>query len=252
MKAEVLENLDSITVGESPVSRIALLTTLISIDPTCSEKYARLYLHSLYESNRFFEWRDGLYRPFHDRAKLYCPPVEQSLLKVLEEIPYNFPICVVEETILNAFINLQILTPKTIVYAPSSYWEIIGEALSKKGFQPIVLRKKIPEVFSSKRLFISGLNEKTPLDRHGKRLENGTSDPKPLICYPTIEKILIDCLAGDFSLDQAMCDELFRNALKNCSYNASIMERYAKTRNKGRQLEETIRRIGFQKEFYDR
>ena len=87
------------------------------------------------------------------------------------------------------------------------------------------------------------------MDRRGKRLY--ASADSPLICAPTIEKLLIDCLSGDFGGDDAMFEEIFRNALRQYAYNASTLERYAKDRSKEERLKVIIAKSGREEEFYD-
>ena len=56
---------------------------------------------------------------------------------------------------------------------------------------------------------------------------------------------------GDFGGDDAMFEEIFRNALRQYAYNGSTLERYAKDRSKEERLKVIIAKSGLEEEFYD-
>ena len=206
-------------------------------------------IKQLIDKGQCFEHRDGVYLPMGKRILYRSGEVDSALKTVLSELPMPVTLCPVSGYELNRFLSLQSFSPIIIVYAPKIVHDELASLLSSRGYQPIVLRKGIAPYINDKTVFLSGLHWRTPLDRRGKRLYVSTD--RPLICAPTIEKLLIDCLAGDFGGDDAMLEEMFRNALTQYAYNASTLERYAKDRSKEEQLERIIARCGLEEEFYD-
>ena len=206
-------------------------------------------IKQLIDEGQCFEHRDGVYLPMGKRILYRSGEVDSVLKTVLSELPMPVALCPVSGYELNRFLSLQSFSPRIIVYAPKIVHDELASLLSSRGYQPIVLRKGIAPYINDKTVFLSGLHWRTPLDRRGKRLY--ASANSPLICAPTIEKLLIDCLAGDFGGDDAMLEEMFRNALTQYAYNASTLERYAKDRSKEEQLERIIARCGLEEEFYD-
>ena len=190
-------------------------------------------IKQLIDEGQCFEHRDGVYLPMGKRILYRSGEVDSVLKTVLSELPMPVALCPVSGYELNRFLSLQSFSPRIIVYAPKIVHDELASLLSSRGYQPIVLRKGIAPYINDKTVFLSGLHWRTPLDRRGKRLY--ASANSPLICAPTIEKLLIDCLAGDFGGDDAMLEEMFRNALTQYAYNASTLERYAKDRSKEEQ-----------------
>jgi len=206
-------------------------------------------IKQLIDEGQCFEHRDGVYLPMGKRTLYRSGEADSALEAVLRELPMPVALCPVSGYELNRFLSLQSFSPRIIVYAPKIVHDELASLLSSHGYQPIILRKGIAPYINDKTVFLSGLHWRTPLDRRGKRLY--ASADRPLICAPTIEKLLIDCLAGDFGGDDAMLEEMFRNALAQYAYNASTLERYAKDRSKEERLKSIVDRCGLEEEFYD-
>lgn len=206
-------------------------------------------IKQLIDEGQCFEHRDGIYLPMGKRILYRSGEVDSALETALCELPMPVALCPVSGYELNRFLSLQSFSPRIIVYAPKIVHDELASLLSSHGYQPIILRKGIVPYINDKTVFLSGLHWRTPLDRRGKRLY--ASADRPLICAPTIEKLLIDCLAGDFGGDDAMLEEMFRNALAQYAYNASTLERYAKDRSKKERLKSIVDRCGLEEEFYD-
>jgi hypothetical protein len=206
-------------------------------------------IKQLIDEGQCFEHRDGVYLPMAERVRFKPSEIDLTLESVLSELPFPIAVCPVSGYELNRFLSLQSFSPRLIVYAPKVVHGELASLLARHGYQPVALRKGNAPYTNDKTVFLSGLHWRTPLDRRGKRLY--ASADSPLICAPTIEKLLIDCLSGDFGGDDAMFEEIFRNALRQYAYNASTLERYAKDRSKEERLKIIIAKSGLEEEFYD-
>ena len=206
-------------------------------------------IKQLVDADQCFEQRDGIYLPLGKRVRYKPGEIDPALASTLSELPMPVALCPCSGYELNRFLSLQSFSPRIIVYAPKIIHDELSSLLARHGYQPIVLRKGIAPYMNEKTIFLSGLHWRTPLDRKHKRLFADAE--KPLLCAPRIEKLLIDCLAGDFGGDEAMLEEMYHNALTKYAYNASTLERYAKDRSKEEKLKAIIGKCGLEEEFYD-
>ncbi len=206
-------------------------------------------IKQLVDAGVCFEQRDGLYCSMGKRIQYRFRECDPLLHSVLSKLQIPVILCPVSSYELNRFLSLQVFSARHIVYAPKIVHDELASLLSTNGYLPLVLRKRDTPYTNDKTVFLSGLHWRTPVDRNGKRLSSTRREP--LICGTTIEKLLVDSLAGDFGIDESMVEELFRNATSAYAYNISTIKRYAKDRSKEEQLFNVITKCGLEKEFYD-
>lgn len=233
--------------GQEKVSRKELEDYLLS--KGMKRSYLSIAIKRLCDNEICFEQKDGVYFSMGGRKRYKSSELEPTLENHLLSFKIPVVLCPVSGYELNRFLPLQSFKPRLIIYAPKIVHDELAAFLSSKGYSPLILRKRDFSYINEKTVFLSGLHWRTPVDRKGKRLYIGKDEP--LICGPTLEKILIDSLAGDFLCDDAMIEELFRTALSNYAYNASIMKRYAKDRSKEDRLRRVIFKCGLDEVFYD-
>jgi|GEM_PF-1661974 len=235
--------------AKGQVTKSDLAAFLVQND-YCEPPYVRFAIKKLIDMEQCFEQMNGMFVSMGGRRKYSYQAIQERLEDILSTLPFPVCVCPVSGFELNRFTTLQSFSPRTIVYAPRIVHDELAALLSKQGYLPLVLRKGMRTYFNDKTVFLSGLHWRTPLDRRGKKLSS--QKECALLCHPTMEKLLIDALSGDFGGDEHLQEQAIVNALNSYTCNISTLFRYAKDRNKEEKLMNLFEKCGLKEKYYDR
>ncbi len=225
--------------GKNTVSANEILRFLKNQYPEVAIKTLQWRIYELKKKGILHHVTRGTYS-FQQRPE-YKPTISRSLKrlynKVHKELPYA-PICVWDTRWFNEFMELQLFKHFLVIEAEKDTTEAIHNRLvSPSGSVFLNPEKEIFETYIAYHdevIIVKSMISEAPVVDHAN-----------IVCA-SLEKLLVDCLAEPvmFSAQQAELDTIFKNAFDRYTININAMKRYARRRNKLKELETRIQNFG--------
>lgn len=225
--------------GKNTVSASEILRFLENQYPEVAIKTLQWRIYELKKKGVLHHVTRGTYS-FQQRPE-YKPTISRSLKrlynKVHKELPYA-PICVWDTRWFNEFTELQLFKHFLVIEAEKDTTEAIHNRLVSPTVSVFLdSDRAIFEKYIANHdevIIIKPMISEAPVMTH----EN-------IVCA-SLGKLLVDCLAEPvmFSAQQAELDAIFKNAFERYTININAMKRYARRRNKLKELETRIQNFG--------
>jgi hypothetical protein len=225
--------------GKTSVSAREILCFLRTQYPDVAIKTLQWRIHELKKKGILHHVTRGIYS-FEERSE-YQPAISRSLkrlfIKIHRSLPYAV-ICVWDTRWFNEFMELQLFKHFLVIEARKDVAEAIYNRLASPTISVFLDPDK--EIFEKyivnhdEVIIVKSMISEAPVMTHGN-----------IVCA-SLEKLLVDCLAEPvmFSAQQAELDNIFRNAFDRYTININSMKRYARRRNKLKELETRIQTFG--------
>jgi hypothetical protein len=182
----------------------------------------------------------GLYS-FNEK-KEYAPEISIQLKrlysKLHKELPY-LPICAWDNKWFNEFTNHQMFKHFMVIETEKDATEsVFNRLITPTG--PFVFLNPDENTFGN---YIG--NHDTAIIVKPMVSESPTIQISGIVCA-SLEKLLVDCLADTimFGAQQNELNTIFQEAMSRYKVNIYAMKRYARRRNKHKELEKQLQNIG--------
>lgn len=225
--------------GKKTVSAGEILRLLKTQFPGVATKTLQWRIHELKKKGIIHHVSRGTYS-FQQRPQ-YLPTVSRSLKKLFNKIHKELPyttICVWDSRWFNEFLELQLFKHFLVIEAEKEAAEAVHNRLVSPRVSVFLDPDK--EIFEK---YI--VNHDEVIIVKSMISEAPVIDHAGVVCA-SLEKLLIDCLAEPvmFGAQQNELDNIFNNAFERYTINTNAMKRYARRRNKLKELEKQIQNVG--------
>ncbi|HRE68186.1 MAG TPA: hypothetical protein PLM56_09180 [Cyclobacteriaceae bacterium] len=225
--------------GKTSVSASEILRFLKTQYPDVAIKTLQWRIYELKKKGILHHVSRGTYS-FEERTD-YRPTLSRPLKRLYNKINKGLPyatICVWDTRWFNEFTELQLFKHFLVIEAEKD----VAEAIHNRLVSPTVSVFLDPdkEIFEKyivnhdEVIIVKSMISEAPVMTH-----------QSIVCA-SLEKLLVDCLAEPvmFSAQQAELDTIFKNAFDRYTININAMKRYARRRNKLKELEIRIQNFG--------
>lgn len=225
--------------GKTSVSANEIVRFLKTQYPDVAIKTLQWRIFELKKKGVLHHVSRGTYS-FQQRPE-YKPTISPSLKrlynKVNKELPYA-SICVWDTRWFNEFTELQLFKHFLVIEAEKDVTEAIHNRLVSPTVSVFLNPDK--EIFEKyivnhdEVIIVKSMISEAPVANH-----------QNIVCA-SLEKLLVDCLAEPvmFGAQQSELDTIFKNAFDRYTININAMKRYARRRNKLKELETRIQNFG--------
>jgi hypothetical protein len=225
--------------GKKSVSASEILRFLKTQYPDLAIKTLQWRIYELKRKGILHHVTRGTYS-FEKRSE-YRPTISQPLKRLFNKIHKSLPyaeICVWDTRWFNEFMELQLFKHFLVIEAEKDVTEAIHNRLVSPTISVFLDPDK--EIFEKyivnhdEVVIVKSMISEAPMIDHAG------------VVSASIEKLLVDCLAEPvmFSAQQAELDTIFKNAFDRYTININAMKRYARRRNKLKELETRIQNFG--------
>ncbi len=206
--------------------------------PDISEATLSWYIHQLCKQNIIKRIGRGQYTI--NSNQYFTPEISKKIENLYKKIKKDFPqitFCISDSNWLNSFSNLQQINQQIIIEVEPEATEAVFLKL-KQNEKNIFLNpsSEIVDLYISANansIIVKNLTSQSPL----KTINN--------VNIPELEKILVDCLI-DTNIYAAWSDEMeniYHTTFTRFNMNISKMKRYAKRRNREKEVNEILCKI---------
>lgn len=225
--------------GKKSVSANEIVRFLKTQYPDVAIKTLQWRIYELKRKGIIHHVTRGTYS-FEERSE-YQPTVTRPLKRLYNKINRELPyanVCVWDTRWFNEFTELQLFKHFLVIEAEKDVTEAIHNRLVSPAESVFLDPDK--EIFEryivnhDEVIIVKSMISEAPLANH-----------QNIVCA-SLEKLLVDCLAEPimFSAQQAELDNIFKNAFDRYTININAMKRYARRRNKLKELETRIQNYG--------
>lgn len=225
--------------GKTSVSASEILRFLKTQYPDVATKTLQWRIYELKKKGVIYHVTRGTYS-FEERTE-YRPALSRPLKRLYngihKELPYA-AICVWDTRWFNEFTELQLFKHFLVIEAEKE----VSEAVYNRLVSPTVSVFLNPDNVIFEKYIV---NHDEVIIVKSMISEAPVTSQESIVCA-SLEKLLVDCLAEPvmFSAQQAELDTIFKNAFDRYTININAMKRYARRRNKLKELGTRIQNFG--------